>query len=262
MALREDRSLWYRLSGCVAAWQPIAAPNPLLARYNQRDGGDNRYKAVDGVAPTWHGATGWTFNGTTQYLDAGVIPQGDWTLLVRIVNGSLSGDQYFVGLWDTSPATLRWALGTRQTTAKYLLTYKAAANVAVAYPSSDFVGLVANSYYANGSLIASGEALFTSGVDITAYIGARNTNNAAGLFWPGSIQALAIYNRTLSPAEVFAVSRQMAHVERNPDWSAWGRRRQWFYAPADAAAAGGVKHWAIRRANPAIGSGAIRGNQL
>lgn len=61
-----------------------------------------------------------------------------------------------------------------------------------------------------------------TGTLIPPYIGARNVDNTSVDEYANvDIQALAIYSRTLSAAEVFAVYRQMAYCERNPDWSVW-----------------------------------------
>jgi hypothetical protein len=50
----------------------------------------------------------------------------------------------------------------------------------------------------------------------------------------GRIQAFAIYVN-LSRSMLSTVFRQMAYCHVNPDWSAWGRKRRYYYAPAQAA---------------------------
>ena len=40
MPLRSDSTLWFNLPGVVAAYQPVRAPGPLLARFNMAHGGN------------------------------------------------------------------------------------------------------------------------------------------------------------------------------------------------------------------------------
>jgi hypothetical protein len=75
-----------------------------------------------------------------------------------------------------------------------------------------------------------------------AIIGARyTTGGSLGGYWNGYIGACAFYGRALSEAEIVSVSRQMLYCNANPDWSVWGVRRKWFYAPAEDAPTGSVK---------------------
>lgn len=225
MPYRSDASLWYNLPGVVAAYQPVGAPGPLLARYNQANGGDNRYKATDGVAPTWNGATGWTFNGTTQYLDSGIVPGGQqtWSMLSavssgRVASGVIQGTYKFY-VWPRS--------GDRYTTNATRVWGSSGAVPSAPYRYG-FAGLSA---YYNGVLEASpipdeADLPFTR----TIWIGAIPIDGVYTYGESGKQAALVIYSRILSAAEVWHASRQMAYCHVNPDWSAWGRRRR-YYAP-------------------------------
>jgi hypothetical protein len=226
MSYVSNSHAWFNLPGIVAAYQPIGAPDPVQARYNQAHGGDNRYKATDGVAPTWHGAAGWTFNGSTQYLATGYAPLSTAeTIIVRFSGGTTSAADYIlVGSADTGAIN---AHVIRQTnlSAQRLYRNGTAGLTAGASVASGVMGFSGSAAYLNGLTDGTISGLAISGTALA--IGAVNSNGTILAFYLGSIQAVAIYNRTLSPAEMFAVSRQMAHVERNPDWSAWGRRRKW-----------------------------------
>ena len=85
MPYRARDNVWFNAPGVVAAYQPVAAPDSFAARQNvgndQRMAG--RHTAAPGVAPTWVSATGWTFNGTDQYLATGVIPGSNSSILVE-----------------------------------------------------------------------------------------------------------------------------------------------------------------------------------
>jgi hypothetical protein len=60
--------------------------------------------------------------------------------------------------------------------------------------------------------------------------------NSAGWYSGTNMRAIAICARTLNAAELWSASRQMQYCDVNPDWSAWGRRRRWYYGPQVAAA--------------------------
>ena len=237
MPNRSDLSLWFNLAGVVAAYQPVAAPGPLLARYNQAHGGNNLYKAVDGVAPTWTGHSGWTFNGTTQYLESGIASAFN--------AGRLRYDRALLVRWSgaTFPNVLHRAIGAHYSAAegiglgKYYEnaftngsvagsgTPAAAAVYAVNY---DGEGYIDGIYQATATTDTSG------GTNAPMVIGASNSSGGVNFFFNGNILAALIIERVLSAAEVWQASRQMAYCHANPDWSAWGRRRRYYYAPPEA----------------------------
>ena len=65
-------------------------------------------------------------------------------------------------------------------------------------------------------------------------VGARYTTaGAIGNYLDGWVTACAFYERALSAAEILTTYRQMAYCHVNPDWSAWSRRRKWFYAAGE-----------------------------
>lgn len=80
---------WYRAGGApepIAAYAFKNAASYTAAKINLAHPGI--YDATDGSAyPTWNIATGCTFNGIDQYLTTGIIPQGNWSWLIRFANG-------------------------------------------------------------------------------------------------------------------------------------------------------------------------------
>ena len=229
MALRSDPSLWYAMSGCVAAYQPVACPGgALLARSNVAHGGTGRYPAVVGAAPGWSPARGWIFSGAEYLTTAGHGSSGydvtPWTMMIQFANASLSptvnglcginyfdmASKYYVKRWYQNGATIEvpGALTT--------------GNMAIAgqWP------------YLNG--VVDSATPFTAGWQAPNPIWIGRSEHAFGTF---DACAFLLVNRVLSPAEVFSAARQMAYCHINPDWSAWGRRRRYYYAPSEAAAA-------------------------
>lgn len=241
MGLHGDPKLWFNSPGIVAAWQPVRAPGPTLARYNQANGGSNQYKATDGTAPTWAARTGWYFNGaSSQYLNTGVTATNNqqWSMLVRF-SGLVTTAQYKILMGAYNSASPYQGILLSGHWDSLSVMYMNGGNVKVSPQittgGSGVLGLAGVQGYRNG--LADGSAIgAVAGTFYPIRIGAGGiqTGNAAGHI-TGYIQAAVIYSRTLSAAEMWAVSRQMAYCDVNPDWSAWGRRRRWFYAAATAA---------------------------
>lgn len=214
-----DSRLWFNLAGIVAAYQPIRAPGPMLARYNLGLGGNNRYKATPGTAPTWNSISGWYFTGASSTLACGFTGGASQqeSLIVSYAGASLGtpfGDinsiECRIAWWNGGPRLYK--NGNQNSSTGSAVT-KAIMCVA------------GRQGYLNG--VADGMAIGAG--TTTAQNIAFNPAPASSPF-TGYVLAAAFYRRVLSPAEVLAISRQIAYCNVNPDWSAWGRQRQWFYA--------------------------------
>ena len=76
---------WYLAGGApapIAAYQPKGAASLAASYVNLANPGT--YDAAPGVAPTHASATGWTFNGNTQYLTTNVATSGSaWSIVLR-----------------------------------------------------------------------------------------------------------------------------------------------------------------------------------
>lgn len=244
---------------------PIGAPDPVSARMNvgRTDALGNhrvagRYTATPGVAPTWSAATGHVFNGTTQYLDTGYLPNATTTILARFSNASLSSNLYpQVAGQNTTGATNTFSNWGNP---PYFRAYNWGGSVVFggAALSSAIMGLAGNQAFLNGyadfAAISGSYGTATRSI----FIGARQANaGGAEYHYTGRILSVLIASRTLSPVEVWLASRQMAYCEQNPDWNAWARRRMYFYAPS--AAAGRVGIYGARGAVALPGGVSIRG---
>lgn len=239
-----DPSLAWNLPGVVAYYQPVRAPGPQIARYNMAHGGDNRYKATDGVAPTWHGATGWGFNGSTQYLRTYVVlPTGTqvpYSAIVRYSGAVFSGVLHYLF------GALRYATTSTFGIGKYFAASHLNGGVYSSIAAASGVyGLSYNEAYKDGNYkgaITAGAADF----NLEIAIGCANYNivpssDISPYFYVAcSIQAIAIWQRALSRAEMWYASRQMAYCDQNPDWNVWATRRRYWYAAQAGAAAGRV----------------------
>lgn len=200
---------WWPVAGktCVAAYQPKGAASLAASYVNLANPGT--YDAAPGVAPTWASATGWTFNGSTQYLTTGVVPTNNqaWSMLVRFSN-------------RTNVGSLSRLLGDTST-----------------YPRFGFYQDASNVYYYNSDVAAKAPAMsagvvavvgnngYRDGVSEALAIGTKSGSFLSGGLTLGcsrdgassytqyiaaNIQAVAIYSATLTAGEVATVSAAMA----------------------------------------------------
>jgi hypothetical protein len=196
---------WYRAGGApqpVAAYQPIGAASLAASYVNLANPGVN--DAAPGVAPTWAAGTGWVFNGTTQFLTTGVVPQNGWAMLVRFSgannNGALAGidtpGRYFFLQPRFSDGNHYYGQGGIVVGAGLL--------------SNGVMGVSDNSGWLNG--VNEGTTGAWSGIGAREIRLGAITSPAGGTsaLFSGNIQAVAIYNATLTAFQVAAVSAAMA----------------------------------------------------
>lgn len=210
------RAAWYRAGGSpapVAAYQPKGAASLAASYVNLANPGT--YNAAPGVAPTL-GANGWTFDGTTQYLTTGVIPDvttSSWSMIARIVGASGATNNTIAGCVDATPTPdVVFTLICRPDgPAVFAGNGQSAGGLSVTV-TSGVIALAGSRVYIDGvDRFAAGTTI--GGINTrpaTIYIGASYTNGAVASFFTGTIAALTIYNTTLTAAQVAAVSAAMA----------------------------------------------------
>lgn len=258
--------LWFNLAGVVAAYQPVAAPDPRAARMNVSHDARRAgvYAATDGVAPTWAGHTGWMFNGSTQYLDTSLWPSQiaqTNSVLVRYSSWTRSSYSMLLGTFFSESGTREFNIGKNGT---YSIANHGILNVTL--PTGGVVGFAGTAGYIDGVNVGT---LNSPGVYTTGrlLLGAATYYNdgLAYYFATASIQAALIAERTLSPAEVALTSRQMAYCHVNPDWSVWERRRRYYYTEyvEPAAMADDIRSAAagVGAFGPRLGGAARMGHQ-
>lgn len=185
--------------GCVAAYQPKGAASLAASYVNLNNPSTN--DAATGVAPTHATLTGWTFNGTTQYLTTGIVPVNNqtWSAIARFSNASGSGG-VIVGASDAGQTYL------------FILQPRRAAATAVGYFSggqlaitpalaSGVIAFGGNKAYRNGTAETGTIPTGAAGTYPALLIGALNLGGTPSLFFVGDMYALAIYNTTISAAE-------------------------------------------------------------
>lgn len=212
-------SNWWAVAGktCVAAYQPIGAASLAASYTNLANPGT--YDAAPGTAPTFAAATGWTFDGSTQYLTTGNIISGTGarTIAVRMTPSNNIANKGIVSLsanattgsteaWDFTPElAVRIAGGNK-------ICEIASTSDMVVIASGPAATTCANiSIYKDGSLVTQtgvSDTAYDTGTGQT-YIG-RGAPGGAALFYTGIVSAISIYSGALDASEQAALTTRMA----------------------------------------------------
>ena len=203
---------WYRAGGApqpVAAYQPKGAASLAASYTNLANPGT--FDAGLGVEPTWASGTGWTFNGTTQYLTTGVTPTDfSHTILVRV--SAVNPSMYAIGAVNSAVTRI---IGLAPAFTSWLGTGRL-------YANGNYV-LVSPTVLLSGVMCIAGLQPYLNGVTHGApiptitfdnmnalFVGVRNDNGTPTHYFSGNIQAVAIYSSTLTASQVAAVSAAVA----------------------------------------------------
>lgn len=201
-----EASWW--LSGGVAAANAIAVYQPkgaasLAASYTNL-ANPGTYDAAPGTAPTFDAATGWTFTAaSSQYLTTGVTPAADgtWSVLARFSDAGIN--QMVFGGQGGSGQFYLWLRADNK------VEYGNIGYVTLAPRQSEGVlGFAGKTAYRNGSNVGTIGA--SSGAQRVIFIAAYNNAGSPVLPLNGKVQALAIYNTTLTSTQVGLISAAMA----------------------------------------------------
>jgi len=237
-----SNAVWHSLPGVVSAYQPIGAPDAIAARQNiglwQRLLGS--YTAAVGVAEwpvLFNSRAGWgTSTIGPRYIMTTIVPNAGWSALIRfsdvITNAS------FFGALTIVPALAYFAIDCAGVGNRLRFLYGASVYLsATAAITSGVVGIAGSVGYKNG---ISDTALGAfANINTTAMpISARSIDGTKGDYQTENIQAFVVYSRTLTPAEGWLASMQMAYCDVNPEWNAWAPRRRYWIAPAAGGAVG------------------------
>ena len=209
-ALRQDRlgANWWEVAGktCVAAYQPIGAVDIAASYINLANPGT--YNAAPGTAPTFAAATGWTFNGSTQYLTTGVVPVSGSSMAVRFSGGAGTVLEFVAGLHDSDEDN-RFYLMPRYTFDSHYYGYGDSARLAALRLASGIMAIAASNCYLDGASEGTTSGTWNNTL-LECYIGAQNSKNGAVSHFGGTIQAVAIYSDTLTAPQVATLSTAMA----------------------------------------------------
>jgi hypothetical protein len=201
---------WYLETGIGIAYQPKRAASLAASYVNLAHPGTNN-AIPSAVAPTWTANDGWILNGVSQYLNTGVIPSSNWTMIIRFSDAAPSS---LAGMGN-SDSGFTYAISLDDT--EGVIGYMSGGILAAgsATPTSGVIGLSGLQGYLDGvpdglpvvvapwtellaPIVIGGQSSVTLGVvEINATIAVH-------------IQAVAIYNITLTGAQMLAVMTAMA----------------------------------------------------
>ena len=203
---------WWLAAGVtpVAAYAPKGAASLAASYINLANPGT--LDAAPGVAPTWSAASGWSFNGSTQYLTTGIIPTTNqaYSSIARYQNWTLVSGRALAGLRNGSGSR---QFGLAFSGGKTQYFNGGVLEPAVSPATSGNLAVAGNLGYRNG-VVESGTigAWSDPGIANTTaiFIGARNNMGVADNFTMVEILALAVYSSTLNAAGIAAVVTAMA----------------------------------------------------
>lgn len=208
--------VWYLAGGvsaanCVAAYQPKGAASLAASYINLANPGTYDATAPT-AAPTFAAATGWTFNGSAQYLTTGVVPAANYSMIIRYSDGTDAVNTVLAGAF-TNPYTVPTSCMLFYIHPWNAPDYAIFANGQYVIGTADFtsgvLAIAGPQGYANGAPHGAtiGAWVGTAAQAIT--IGARNSNGTVNSFCPCKMQALAIYNVALTAPQVLAITTAM-----------------------------------------------------
>ena len=99
------KKAWYLRGGiaranCVAAYAAKAAASLAASYVNLANPGT--YNLTTTSAPSWANATGWSFNGTANYLNTGIVPNSkNWTYIAAFTDSAAAG-RCLLGVYGTN----------------------------------------------------------------------------------------------------------------------------------------------------------------
>lgn len=184
-------------TGCVAAYQPKGAASLAASYVNLANPGT--YNAAPGTAPTFDTATGWAFDGLTQYLNTGVSPVSGFSMIVKFTNFSSSGNQLIVGY--VFEATTRFGAGG--TASVNWMNYGDNQGGPGSRITTGTLAITPAAYYVNSTEYTHAGTFTGTGAAITI-------GKGGGYFASVKVQAVAIYNTTLTAPQVAAISAAMS----------------------------------------------------
>ena len=191
---------------CIAAYQPKEAASYAASKVNLANPGV--LDAVDGTAfPTWTTGIGWTFTAaSSQYLKTGIKPTDNYSAIVRFSNAS---GVYVLARGDASTNDLLAIRPVFVAQRQYRwgnTIFSGGVNT-----TSGVMAVTTNYGYLNGVPdIVITSAMATTLITAIAIGAGEFTTNTFGNFFGGNVQAVAIYDTTLSDAQIAALSVLMA----------------------------------------------------
>lgn len=211
--IQRAASGWWLAGGispanCAAAWQPKGAADYASSKINLANPGT--YNCSDGTAyPTWNAATGWTFNGTSQFLNSGLVATENMTVIIRIANATTPAHGYPT-LFGTYDESNRWFHIHPRSFAnrRYYIHGAGTSSYKVGNLVTCVVGIAKYTPYLDG-VAETGLSLPLSGWSGTATTQMPIGKRTDGYWYAGDILAMAFYYIELDGTVMAALTTAM-----------------------------------------------------
>lgn len=194
---------WWTAGGatnCIGAWQAVNAASFAASKTDLSGTGSN---ITNGTAfPTWS-AAGLAFNGSTQYLVTTINGSATLSAIIAYTGVSTSVQQGLIG--STDNAVGGFGMYCYVGAKRYYNHGSAVLNVGASASSGVQAVTPVAGYYNSvsaGSLTANWAGVTPKPI----WIGAINVIGSPGSVLSGIIKAVAIYNSTLTLAQVTAIT--------------------------------------------------------
>lgn len=207
---------WWEVAGqtCVAAYQPKGAADIAASYVNLANPGTKDCTAPV-AAPTFEAATGWTFDGSNDYLIApvGLSDNRVSSLVVRFSDaGGAQGSKVIAGATDINGPVYPVLL-IQLSTATNTMIYGNGGSAAISpFRSYGVMAVAGNRGYFDGESDTGDISNVAETLSSNLAIGGRfrSPTGTADFFCVVKIQAVAIYSTTLTAGEVAALTVRMA----------------------------------------------------
>lgn len=189
-------------NNCLAAYQPKGAES-LIDSYTNLMNSDI-YNCIPFTAPTWDFIDGWIFNGA-QSLDTAILGGNNYSAIVRFSDRN----SYTPIFGELKTGKTRLNIYPRYSDNRSYFRSGGTYDSGTPYDYG-ILAVTPTMAYANGLPIGALTTAFTEETSGNIYIGAMCYENNPNSFFIGKIQAYAIYNSTLTDAQVLAITNAMS----------------------------------------------------
>ena len=198
---------WWNICNPIVAYQPKGAVSLAASYTNIVNPGTN--DAAPGAAPTWSVTDGWVFNGSSQYLTTGIVPDINTTIIVKlssitlpaatkaITGASTGASNCYIGCFNSNSVLFRFSDWTA---------------TKVANPSNSVLAITQYNGYINGIAVGTNKSPAPITVTDAIIIGGLLDDGNPGAYINPKIQSYAIYDTTLTVSEILTVSQAMEAI--------------------------------------------------
>jgi hypothetical protein len=202
---------WWDLNGtitsCVAAYQAKGAADYAASKVNLANPGT--YNATDGTGyPSWNASTGWTFDGSDDYLNTGLKPGStSWSYIIRFSNAGADNYKRWWGARDGATANQVGLENRVGNTVFYVMNGGNATNqttITADDLTAGWLAICGNKFYAASGVKNNNLSQGTL-PDMVIYIGKANNLNPKSI----TVQAFAVYNEEISASNIALIAAAM-----------------------------------------------------